>query len=406
MASRKKESVPTGPDSSKSLVVRIDGKDITVSVHKGSKQYCKQFAGRRFYFGKVGDPTTASKRFADQWPRIIRGEDVSTRVLPAADFVTVEQACNSFLHDRRIKVESGELRERTWDDYRRSCHEVINFFGRTRSVEGLGPHDFANLRKHLSTAKDGSTVSLVTLAGRIAEARLIFNFAYDADLIDRPVKFGPGFKKPTRQKMDGERRAKGTRLFTPSQIHKVLDVVDDHIRAMTWLGINCAFGNGDIGRLEVRHIDLDRQWIHFPRPKTGVDRRCPIWDTTAAALATVIDARKQIDDGNGDLVFRTSKGKPWFQDSVANPLSREFRKVLQSAGVYEPGLSFYRLRHVFEVVAGESLDQPAVDKIMGHKPLVSDMAAHYRNGIISDERLVAVTEHVRQWLFTPGSKDD
>jgi hypothetical protein len=47
-------------------------------------------------------------------------------------------------------------------------------------------------------------------------------------------------------------------------------------------------------------------------------------------------------------------------------------------------------------VAGGSLDQVAVDFIMGH---VDDtMAAEYR-GWIDDKRLVAVVNHVRKWLF-------
>jgi hypothetical protein len=60
----------------------------------------------------------------------------------------------------------------------------------------------------------------------------------------------------------------------------------------------------------------------------------------------------------------------------------------------------YSLRHGFETVAGETGDQVAVDAVMGHKDRT--MAAHYREGI-SDERLVAVTNHVRSWLF-PNKK--
>jgi hypothetical protein len=47
-----------------------------------------------------------------------------------------------------------------------------------------------------------------------------------------------------------------------------------------------------------------------------------------------------------------------------------------------------------------------VDFIMGHSPHVNDMASVYRQRI-TDDRLKAVTEHVRKWLFTkpkPKSK--
>jgi len=58
--------------------------------------------------------------------------------------------------------------------------------------------------------------------------------------------------------------------------------------------------------------------------------------------------------------------------------------------------NFYALRHTFETIGGEAKDQVAVDYIMGHAR--DDMASVYRERI-SDERLKAITDHVRQWLF-------
>ena len=71
-------------------------------------------------------------------------------------------------------------------------------------------------------------------------------------------------------------------------------------------------------------------------------------------------------------------------------------KLLAKTGLNRAGLSFYALRHTFETIAGESLDQIAVNAIMGH--VDSTMAAVYRERI-GDDRLLAVTDHVRRWLF-------
>jgi integrase len=74
-----------------------------------------------------------------------------------------------------------------------------------------------------------------------------------------------------------------------------------------------------------------------------------------------------------------------------------FARVLNAAKV-KPKRGFYALRHTFATVAGGSRDQIAVNAIMGHAPAANDMSAVYRERI-DDDRLVAVTEHVRKWLF-------
>ncbi len=79
-----------------------------------------------------------------------------------------------------------------------------------------------------------------------------------------------------------------------------------------------------------------------------------------------------------------------------NPVSKETAKLLKELGLNRPGLNFYALRHTFETVGGESRDQVAVDHVMGHAR--NDMASVYREKV-SDERLKAVSDRVRAWLF-------
>ncbi len=82
--------------------------------------------------------------------------------------------------------------------------------------------------------------------------------------------------------------------------------------------------------------------------------------------------------------------------SLDSPITKEMAKLLNKLGLKRPGLNFYALRHTFETIAGESKDQVAVDHVMGHSR--EDMASLYRERI-SDERLEAVAQHVRTWLF-------
>jgi integrase len=165
---------------------------------------------------------------------------------------------------------------------------------------------------------------------------------------------------------------------------------------MILLALNAGYGNNDCATLPLAAVDLKRGWIAFPRPKTGIDRRAPLWPETVAALNAVIASRKQPKDpAHAGLVFITKAGGTWSKGTSDNPVSKEFAKLLKAADV-AAGRGFYALRHTFRTVADESRDQPACDALMGHAR--DDMASIYRERI-SDDRLQAVANHVRRWLF-------
>ena len=150
-------------------------------------------------------------------------------------------------------------------------------------------------------------------------------------------------------------------------------------------------------------MDLDGGWVTFPRPKTAILRRCPLWPETIAALRTAIDKRPKSKRPEFDgLVFLTRCGVPWVRPGSTgvhiDSLSTEFVKLTTKLGINRENLTFYSLRHTVETIGGDVKDQPAVDYIMGHAPHAGDMSAVYRERI-DDDRLKAVADHVRGWLW-------
>jgi len=122
-----------------------------------------------------------------------------------------------------------------------------------------------------------------------------------------------------------------------------------------------------------------------------------------AALREAIAERPEPkEQGDAGRVFVTVRGSSWHKDTDDCPISKETVKLLKKLKLHHGrGLGFYTLRHCFETVGGEVKDQVAVDRIMGHAR--DDMATVYRE-TISDERLKAVADHVRRWLFGTGSE--
>ncbi len=262
----------------------------------------------------------------------------------------------------------------------------------------MASDDFEKLRRSL--AKNRGPVAL---GNQIQRIRVVFKYAYDAALIDKPIRYGPTFKRPSKRVLRKARNANGPRMFEADQIRSMIDAAGAQLRAMILVGINCGFGNNDCATLPRKSVDLDGGWIAHPRPKTGVERRCPLWPETVTALRKAIDSRPQpkdkVDDG---LVFITKYGKPWGKETADNPISKETAKLLKSLRIQRKGVNFYALRHTVETIGGDTKDQVAVDHIMGHAR--DDMASVYRERI-SDERLKAVTDYVRGWLFGPESPE-
>ena len=195
-------------------------------------------------------------------------------------------------------------------------------------------------------------------------------------------------------------------MFESDEIRKMLKAADGQLRAMILLGVNCGLGNTDCACLPLSALDLDAGWLSFPRPKTGIDRRIPLWVETIDALGEALKTRpKPKDEEDKGLVFITKYGQRWVRTKpsgktegklvASDSIAQEIRKLLKQLSL-NGGRNFYALRHTFETIGGEAKDQIAVDAIMGH--VRDDMASVYRERI-SDERMIAVTNHVREWLL-------
>ena len=168
------------------------------------------------------------------------------------------------------------------------------------------------------------------------------------------------------------------------------------LRSMILLGVNAGLGNNDASKLTIGAINLEAGWLNYPRPKTGIMRRCPLWPETVAAIRDWLERRPAPKSAaDADLVFLTFRGHGWTDSLKARPLTNEMRKLLDMLKI-TGHRNFYALRHTFETIAGESKDQIAVDAIMGHDD--GTMASEYRERI-SDARLQAVVDHIHAWLF-------
>ncbi|MHC4404503.1 MAG: tyrosine-type recombinase/integrase, partial [Planctomycetota bacterium] len=313
-----------------------------------------------------------------------------------SDGLTIRDLANRFLTSKKLLLDGGELSPHTFKDYHETSAILVDQFDGDRLVDDLRPEDFDGLRAYLA-----DRYGPVRLKTTIQRVRTMLRFAYDSYLLEKPIRYGPGFKAPSRRVILKAQRENGSRMFEPHEIRAMLDAASPQLKAMILLGINAGFGNHDVAALTTQAIDLDEGWVIHPRPKTQTERRCSLWPETIEALRTALETRPKPEDRkHKDLIFITSHGNAWAQTtSLGNwrdTVGTATLHLLTRLKLKRPRLSFYALRHTFRTIADETRDQPAIDFIMGH--VRNDMASVYRERI-SDDRLRAVTDYVRQWLY-------
>jgi integrase len=311
--------------------------------------WCKTIRGRTHYFGRIEDgPDAALASYLEQKDDLMAGRTPR----PEHDALVVKDAVNAFLNSKDRLVASGELTQRTRDEYKVGTDEIVAAFGKRRRVADLGPDDFASLRKRLAFR-----FGVVRLGNVIQTVRSVFKFCYESDLLDRPMRFGPDFKKPSAKTMRQHKAQQGEKLFTADEIRRMLDAAGVHLRAQILLGVNCGFGMSDCGRLPISALDLDGGWVVFPRVKSGVARRAALWPETVDALRTSLFLRPQPHDPkDARLVFLTAQGRPWDKVDRSGPAVFKVAGLLRRLKIKRPGQGFYVLRHTFRTVADESRD--------------------------------------------------
>lgn len=377
----------TGKPGSKARKPR---KDFPLFVHQ-TDRWCKKIRGRMHYFGKAStdpDGEAALERWLAEKDALLAG--LEPRANPKG--ATVRELANAFLSHKKALLESGELTERTFAEYHATCARLVGAFGKTRPVDDLIADDFGRLRTQI--AKQWGPIRL---SNEIQRVRSVFKYGYDAGLLGNPVRFGPDFKKPSAKVLRQNRAKAGPRMFEADELRALLAVAGPNMWAMILLAANGGLGNSDVAGLTFGAVNLKTRWMVYPRPKTGVERRIPLWSETVEAVKVAIAQRPQPKDkANKALIFIGPRGESYLAANGYR-VAGEFARVLTAAKV-KPKRGFYSIRHGFQTIGEWAHDAVAVAALMGHAPSGADMSARYRERI-DDSRLEAVTSCVHTWLF-------
>jgi len=350
-------------------------------------QWAKKIHGKLHYFGSWSDSKAALAKFQEECDYLYADQR------PPEKGMSVHEALHHFLDAKQDLVDSGELSERSLNDYVSTFRRLVEFFGRDRPIASLKQTDFGSYRAAMS-----KRIGPTTVGNEVRRIKSAINWLNESGLITDYIRVGPDFKQPSAKAVRQSRQGKRDKFIEAKDVRKLVAAAQGHVKAMILLGINAGYGNNDIAQLELSSVDLDSGWLEQPRAKTGVPRRAWLWPETIKALRVALELRPNPKPEAETKFFVTMFGRLWVRSHGStwiDSVRLEFGKVAEACKIDR---TFYNLRHTHRTVTDETGDTNAARLVMGHTPRANDMDATYVQKI-GDERIKSVCQHVRLWLY-------
>ncbi len=396
--------------------------DFPLWYHTPSSQWCKKVKGKVYYFGTEQDE--AAVRWADEKDNIHAGRprDWTPQSKPVDTRPTVEQLGNVFIASQRTDNETcGKPGIRHIQELEKTLHRFVLIIGKGFIAEELNSTVFQNVKRELfkpverDAAIKGRTVlkrSPSTVAGDVRRIRVFLNWCHKNGVngykLPQP-DYGTVFSPETETQITKESIKNAVRRnLSREDFEAIVQLAGVNFKPVLWLSLNSGIGAGDIAQIDfddIADINSEECWVDLARLKTGVNRRFLMWPETQKAIQDYLEIRRSPIKAHSKTVFLTSHCLPWVRgegskDHVDTATST-FTKLRKLAGIKRGTL--YDLRRTFATVATETLDFEAVRVCMGHQRNSRDMLAGYVQ-VVSDERIRAVCNHVRTWLFGGATK--
>lgn len=358
--------------------------------------WCKKFKGKQYNCGRWYDDDGSSNHVAAlaQWKEIRNRLELGDAPKQKRGALTTDLLVNLFLDAKGAKVDTDDLSPSTFNQYKLACAWIKKNLGAHRLIETLQPSDFTSLRKKFPKGWKTKTIT-----HQINNTRMVFKWAYDTGLIDRPIRYGDNFSRPSMRRVMAERAKSNKKQFTYKEFWTLYKHASVQVRAWMLLGLNCGYGNSDLSRLTVKQAS--GEWLDAIRGKTSEDRRCWLWPETRRAIKAVLQ-----DHDGGDLLFRTRHGQCLVEeDGTRDAVAGEFKKLREATKIDRKGVGFYCLRHMTLTIGEQCPEVPNVKIITGHVMGHRDgsMAGHYRESI-PDASIKKVCQYIRKTIMAAKPK--
>ena len=267
-------------------------------------------------------------------------------------------------HLRSIGYKDNTIRVRLTE-----LKAFFNYLEKT-DLRDVNEDDIKGYIKYLS--EQGYTGNTrITMTGAV---RLLFRSLYLNEYIMR----NPCQELPVKKKM----QEKPKETFTKEQINNVLESIADlRDRTIYELLYSSGLRVSEAAKLKICDIDFESNMILVRQGKFRKDRIVPVSDVAITFLKRFLDGRVHKEES----VFKLNK----------QTISKNFRSILRSNGIYKKGLSVHSIRHS---IATHLLEAGAplryVQELLGHNSI--ETTAVYTHMLYDSLKRIYRTYHPRE----------
>jgi integrase len=162
---------------------------------------------------------------------------------------------------------------------------------------------------------------------------------------------------------------RAVRAFTIDEIKKLLSVADEEASAYIKLLFYTGLRLSEMANLRFSDIDFDRRVLTVQAsgefsPKSRRIRHIPLSIEAVEFLKSL--------PRNGEYVFSSPNGSKRYKRP--NNYTREIRKVIEAAGLYEPGIGPHAIRHTYiSLLCSAGAAPTVVQELAGHSDIHTTM---------------------------------
>lgn len=182
-------------------------------------------------------------------------------------------------------------------------------------------------------------------------------------------------------------RANGVQRFKVSELATIWQYATPQERLYIVLGLNCGFGRGELGTLQLVEVDLEKRLIKRLRTKTAIFGKWRLWDVTVAGIRWYIESRRSKTNEQETALLVNRKGKGYLvrtaggnkNNQIYNAFEKVLRRIKKKDHPEFPPLSFNKLRKTSANLIRHKFGGEIAEVFLSHKALGKTELGAYTN---------------------------